>query len=213
MQLIRKLKKIKEYPPAHLFRILVEKLTFHTVQIRKFYLLAYAGFPRVANNRGPGLVRKGEPSDVAGMALLEDAVKQKIFQERFLAGEHCAVAEHKGKIVGYEWYSSSSIHIEQRYLYTISIPQDAVYAYDAFIQPEYRISGVWVRFKTFIGEEMKRLNKGRIITMIDSDNTLSLKTHTRFGYSVFKSIVVVNVAGKRYFSEKESDVRPTPAEH
>ncbi len=201
MILMRKLKKIRELPPDLFLRILVEKITFHAVQIRKFHLLAYAGCP-AGNGRGPGLVRKGEPSDIAGMAMLEGSGKQKIFEERFRAGEHCTVAEYNGKIIGYEWYSSSSYHIEQRYFYTVAIPENSIYAYDAFIRPDYRISGIWVRFKQHIGEEMRKLNRVRIITLIDSDNKLSLNTHTRFGYAPFKSVMLVKVAGKRYFSEK-----------
>lgn len=212
MKLLQALTKLKERHPADIFRILIGKMTRHTVQIRKFYLLAYEGLPAAGNGRGPGIVRKGTPSDIQAMAVLEDSEKQKIFEERFRAGEQCMVAEHNGTIVGYEWYSSRPVHIEQRYVYAVSVPNNAIYTYDAFIRPEYRISGIWVRFKNHLGEEMAKQNRSRIITLIDSDNAFSLKTHTRFGYELFKSIILLKVAGKRYFSEKDLGGRAGAAE-
>lgn len=204
MKLVRRLEKIKQYPSPLLFQILVDRITFHTVQFRRFLLLEYAGFPDIGNIRGPGLVRKGETADINEMAMLENSEKRETFRERFSIGDHCAVAVHNNKIIGYEWYSCHPSHREQRYLYPISIPADAVYAYDAFIQPEYRISGIWVKLKKHLGEQMRCLGRRRIITMIDTDNKLSLNTHLRFGFTIFKSVVLLNLAGKRCFWEKHS---------
>lgn len=213
MKLISRLKKIKEYPRFVLFQILIDRITFRIIQVRRFHLLEYAGCPDAANTRGPGQVRQAGPADINGMAMLEHSGKGEIFRRRFSEGDHCAAAVRNEKIIGYEWYTCTSPHQEQRYGYIIQVPPEAIYAYDAFIAPGYRISGIWVKLKKHVGEHMRRLGKRRIITLIDADNTLSLNTHLRFGFTVFKSVALVKVAGKMYFREKKRDVHRTEKYH
>lgn len=199
------LKQISKYPFPLICQVLLDKFSFQTVQIRKFYLLQYMGCPADFNSRGPGMIRVAEPSDVNNMEMLEKAGKQKLFIDRFSVGERCSVAVHNGMIVGYEWHTNKSYHQEERYLFNIVIPDNAVFAYDAFIKPEYRISGIWIKFKMYLGERMREMGRDRIITLIDSDNRLSMNTHTRFGFTAFKSVYYFKLANKRYFAERKLD--------
>ncbi|OGW50301.1 MAG: hypothetical protein A2078_10790 [Nitrospirae bacterium GWC2_57_9] len=203
MDFFRRLKKIKDLPPAFVLQVLLDRMTFQFVQVRRFYLMAYSSIPDVRGLRGPGLIRNGEPTDIGAMAMLDTLERQEIFRQRFGAGDHCAVAVAGSRIIGYEWFTSKRFHEEQRYLYPLSVPDDAIYAYDAFILPEFRISGVWVRFKKHLAEQMRELGRQRIITLIDSHNALSLKTHVRFGFTVYKSVLFVRVGGKRFFLERD----------
>jgi hypothetical protein len=198
--LVRKIKAAAR-SPFILCRIVLDKATGQTIQIGKFHLLEFKGLPNIPETRGSGMVRRGLVSDIEEMARLDTYQKQNIFRDRFSLGDDCVVADVNGKIVGYEWFSCRPCHREQRYQYRIPIPEDAWYAYDAFIKREYRLRGIWLKFKKYLGELMKESGRRRIITLIDADNTPSLNTHRRFGFILSKSVFFVKFGNKRYFRE------------
>ncbi len=202
------LQKTKSIPIAQFVEILIGKISLQTVQAASFCLLEYAGIPNL-RARGPGAVRRGEPSDIDSMEILEGAGKERIFLERFSRGDYCVVAVQDGKLLGYEWYTSKSPHCEDRYLYPVSFPEDAVFTYDAFILPKYRVSGIWIRFQWFIGEHMRAMGKKRVVTLIDRYNALSINTHLRFGFHIYRRILYLKLAGKRFFRERDL-ARPEP---
>lgn len=183
------------------------KSRFGSIQVRKFYLLEFAGLPNIIKTRGAGLVRKGLVSDIPEMANLDYYGKQGIFVDRFSSGDHCVAAVANGNIIGYEWFSCNLSHREERYLYTIPVPDNAIYAYDAFLVPAYRGSGVWIKFKKYLGELMRAQARRRIITLIDAENRLSLNTHIRFGFTACSSIVLIKVFNTRYFRKKRFDLQ------
>ena len=196
------LKRINKYPSSFLFQIMIAKITRNFIRIGAFYLLEYSGCPAPTSVRGPGKIRSGVLSDIEEMEALEQMGKGEIFQKRFSTDERCLVAVHHERIIGYEWFSEKATHCESRYSFVIPIPNDAFYAYDAFIHPDFRISGIWIRFQKEIGERMKELGKERIITLIDSHNIHSLKTHLQYGFHVFKRVLHIQLAHKHFFREK-----------
>ena len=123
-----------------------------------------------------------------------------MFLKRFAAGDYCVVAVVEGRIVGYEWFCDRSFYVEERYSYRIDLAPEAIYAYDAFILPDYRLTGIWLKFKgLYLRELMKGLGKGRILTMIDSGNRVSMQTHLRFGFRIVRRVFVVKTCGKSFF--------------
>ena len=70
-----------------------------------------------------------------------------------------------------------------------------VYAYDAYIDPPYRNTGIWLRFKAYLGEWMAARGKRGVLTFIDYGNWPSLRTHLRFGFEPTESVVAVRVIG------------------
>jgi hypothetical protein len=208
MKLIRKLKNLKGEPPLLVFQTALDKLTLNRIQVRRFYLLQHPSRPDVTRTRGPGKVRKADLPDVDEMAGLEDAAKKQFFADRFLTGDHCVVAVVDEKIVGYEWFSTKAQHVEERYRYAIPIPDDTIYAYDGFIITECRLLGIWIRFQKYLAELMRQQGRSRIITLIDSDNIHSLNTHVKFGFIIFKKIVLVRIGSKRFFIERNISASP-----
>ncbi len=199
--LINRIMNLRKDPPFIIFQTILDKATWRSLQVRRFFFLFYNGVPEVRNPRGPGEVRKGMSSDVDGMAGFEN--KKELFSRRFSVNDHCIVAVANGKIVGYEWFTDKSYHIEERYRYKINIPADSVYAYDAYISPEYRMCGFWLKFKMAMAGMMRQLGRHRIITMIDYENSISMNTHLRFGFIPFKNILVIRVLGKNFFRENK----------
>ena len=159
----------------------------------------YAGIPL----RGRSLshasvtVKSATTRDLKAMADCEETAK--LFAERLANREHCVVATADNRIVGYEWYCDAPFHAEERYSYKLQIPPDTLYAYDAFVQPEYRRLGVWTLFHVvYLRYLMLRLRKSRIIAMVDHDNKASIEAHSKFGYRIYAKVFVLKIFGKSF---------------
>ncbi len=198
-RLMSRIRNLRKDPPFIIFQTILDKATLRSLQISRSFFLLYNGIPTVKNLRGPGEVRKGTSADIDGLAALEN--KRDIFSRRFSTKEHCMVAVINGEIVGYEWFTDKPYHLEERYSYRINIPADSIYAYDAYILTRYRMCGFWLKFKGHMAGSMKDLRRYRIITMIDYENSLSMNTHLRFGFTPFKRIFVIRILGKSFFRE------------
>ena len=71
-----------------------------------------------------------------------------------------------------------------------------MYAYDAYIDPEHRNTGVWLRFKAYLGDLMETSGKHGVLTLVDYGNRASLVTHARFGFRPATTVLAVKVLGR-----------------
>jgi len=184
-------------------RHLLQRIPFKPLDINCLYFLEYTGVPRrdAMFGRACCEVRRATLEDLRGITECQNT--PEAFLKRFQSGDHCVVAVVDGRIVGYEWFCDKPTHSEERYAYKITIPRSAIYAYDAYILPEYRVSGIWLKFKTvYLRELMQLLHKRKIITMIDRGNRMSMSTHLRFGFKFVHKVFVLQLLGKTFFMEK-----------
>jgi GNAT superfamily N-acetyltransferase len=186
-------------------RKLMQRVPAVPLDFNCLYFFEYTGLPPADGFFGNGRtgleVRGGTPEDLEGLVRCQNS--RQAFLNRFRWSDHCVVAEEAGRIVGYQWFCSRPIHLEERYAYRVEIPADAVYTYDAFILPEYRLTGIWLRFHSwYLRSLMERLHKTRILTSIDRGNRLSINTHLRFGYQPVRRVLVTRVCGRSFFLTK-----------
>jgi hypothetical protein len=194
-------------PPMVILQTILGKIPGEPVSVSQFYLVQFRNTPqqRSLPTRGRGSVREARPEDAFEMGQFEN--KQEIFLRRFAAKEHGVVAIVDGKIVAYEWFSEKPFHIEERHLYKITIPPNAFYAYDAYILPEYRMSGLWLKLKLYSFDLMGKLGRDTVISFINQENRLSMNTHLRFGFAPFRKVY-----GARFFRKaifREIDIQET----
>src|SRR5438874_905568 len=81
-------------------------------------------------------------------------------------------------------------------------PEDTglhAHAYDAYIDPAYRNTGVWLRFKAHLAEWMAACGKRGVLTFVDYGNWPSLRTHLRFGFQPTEDVFALRVIGLRLF--------------
>lgn len=178
------------------------------VQLGILCFLQLEGVPEVRHSwlRGPGVVRAGSPADLEGLVACRD--KRRLFEERFAAGDHCVVAVMDGRIVGFEWFSEGPTHRESNHGYLIEIPRGVVYTYDAYVDPGFRNSGFWLRFKAHQAALMKEIGKGRVLTFVEYGNRSSLKAHLRLGFKPQKRVLALRVLGLSLFKAQSTDLRP-----
>jgi GNAT superfamily N-acetyltransferase len=180
---------------------LCRRIPLRPVKVGRVVVFRLDAVPREQlRARGPGSVRLATYEDLNGLAHCRN--RPHLFAKRFSEGDRCVVGTIGGRIVGFEWFSLHATRVEERYGYTISVPSDAVYLYDAYIEPRYRLSGFWVRFKAFIATLMEDQGRTRFLTLIDEENTLSMRTHTRFGYRPVTDVRIVSLLGRTYVWER-----------
>jgi GNAT superfamily N-acetyltransferase len=195
-------------PAIAIVRGVCRLIPFRPFDVARLRFLTFAGVPRVpaAMLRGRAQVRAGTRSDIPGLALLQQT--PEIFAARFDDGDHCVVAVAAGRVVGYEWFCDRSIHREAEWGYPIPVPAGSVYAYDAYIDRAYRNSGLWLRFKAYLGDWMAMHGKQQVITFVDDGNEASWRTHLRFGFRPADTVLAVRILGRRIFRKTSSSPQP-----
>jgi GNAT superfamily N-acetyltransferase len=199
----RQFAALRHTPAVLLAQKIVRRIPFRPVDIGKLCFLRLDGVPHVAPGmlRGPAIAREATRADIDALAELQHS--RDTFGARFGEGDRCVAAVVGDRIVGYEWFSANATHHETAWNYTIDIPDGCVYAYDAYIEPAYRNSGVWLRFKAKLAEWMLATDKHCVLTFIEYGNAASLRTHQRFGFKPSKTVLAIKVFGKSFFSEED----------
>ena len=197
MSLVTRARQLRRRPLLLNVRSLLQRVPFQPLDINCLYCLEYAGIPprHPAALRGRAEVRTGTLEDLEGLTQCQD--KRAAFVNRFKANDYCAVAVINGRIVGYQWFCERPVYMEERYGCEIDVPPDTLYEYDIFILPEYRLSGLWFKFHClYLRELMQALNRQRVIGIVDYGMRLSMNTHLRFGFSLYRRVVVIQAFGK-----------------
>ena len=197
------LNRLRRTPLFVMLQMLLRLIPFRPVEIGKLCFLRLDGIPRVTTGmlRGAGEVRLATAADVDGLARLQN--RRGAFLSRFAHGDLCVVAMIGSLIVGYEWFSEAAEHLEAVWGLTIAIPRNFVYAYDAYVDPAYRNTGIWLRFKSFLGHWMLAHGKSGVLTFVDEGNWASLNTHRRFGFVPTSTVFVLRVLGKSFFRHQD----------
>lgn len=193
-----RLKKLRGIAPFLVLQKLLASIPFAPVRIGRLCFLRLEAVPQVPDSqmRGPGTVRWGAREDLDALIELRD--KKAEYLRRFDAGDYCVVAAVGERIVGYEWFCDKSTHYESVWGYSVEIPEGLVYAYDAYIDPGYRNTGLWLRFKAHLATLMLGSGKIGVLTFVDYGNWPSLRAHLRFRFRPSKTVFAFRILGLTY---------------
>ena len=195
--LVSRVRVLRRRPLLLNVRSLLQRIPFKPLDVNCLYFLEYVGIPpeHPGALRGRAEVRRATLEDLEGLTRCQD--KRLEFLNRFQANDQCAVAVLDGRIVGYQWFCDRAVYVEERYSCPIEVPADAVYEYDIFILPEHRLAGLWFKFHClYLSQLMRQRQRQRIIGMVDYGMRLSMNTHLRFGFTLFRRVVVIQIFGK-----------------
>lgn len=190
---------LRRTSPLLLLQMVLRHLPFTPIDIGKLCFLRLDRLPEVPPGmlRGAARVRVATPDDLPALVRLQD--KAQTFRERFTRGDQCVVATVGALVIGYEWFAEGTAHLESTWGFLIAIPRDFIYAYDAYIDPAHRNTGIWLRFKAHLSELMKVSGKRGVLTFVDYGNWASLRTHLRFGFQPTETVVAFKLAGLKLF--------------
>jgi len=97
-------------------------------------------------------VAPGRKDDLKRLASLVDDKKYCIFEKRMEYKNQLYLLEYKGEIVGYRWLSKDLIIYPETKIVKY-LPRNTVYAYDAFISPQFRGKGLFGFFTSKIMDD------------------------------------------------------------
>jgi L-malate glycosyltransferase len=206
MRFFNKLRDIPRRHPVSLLASVFNRIPFRPVQILYFQRYELNGSPPARRQTGSAPTRLADRRDLEALVRCQD--KRAIFEQRFAAGEHCIVATVDGSVVAYEWFSAKSEQTEERYGYTIPIPGDALYSYDAYTSESFRGRGIWKQIIAGAAELMKGEQRNRLIAHIDFGNDISMTAHAKVGFRPIGRYLFLNVFGARLLKQTWSAPPP-----
>jgi len=153
-------------------------------------------------SRFDGQLSWATPAELPILDEIQD--KHRIFEERFRHGDLCLLVRDKeGKPLAYEWFCDGRRYHESKYDFDIDIPQDALYAYDAFVKPEARMMGIWYEIRHYMGDWMKEHEKKRLISFVEFGNWNSLNVHLRYGFTLKERMRVFKLLGMKKITHEQ----------
>ena len=195
----QRVKRLVDRPPLLILQAVLQRIPFHPIQIAHFEVLRFEAMARqhaVCDN-SDNLLREAMPCDIEGLVRCLD--KRDVYARRFAAGDSCIACIMEGRIIGYEWLCTHQYHIEEQSGYKLQIPDDSIYAYDAYVRPEDRRRGVWLRIQEHITRRLGQVGKKSIIAMIEYGNDVSRKTHLSYGYSPVQMVWYMRIFCFKFF--------------
>lgn len=195
----KKFRSFKSLPVFFKFQILLKIVSYSLIQFSRFFVVALDEFPKTGKKRWSATLRLATKKDIPALCHLED--KEEIYKTWLNEGHDCVIALDGSTLIGFIWISRKD-HIEKDFTYKLSVPKDSVYLFDAYIDEQYRLRGIWVQFLEYVKDLVAAENRSRYIGIIDYGNDASLKAHVRFGFSIVKDIFVIRLFKKSFFFQR-----------
>ncbi|GAB4334107.1 MAG: hypothetical protein Kow0037_12590 [Calditrichia bacterium] len=201
--MFRKIKEKFGKPPILLLSNFFDSLPFLKIRIAKLYWVdcdfARMDFP---NPDIPGILREGQPDDLEAMVRCNP--KREKFMERFDRGDRVMLAvADSGEVMGYTWFSVQPQIVENLYNIIVSLPPDAGYLYDTFVNPKFRKKGLWLALRVEVAKVLKAEGRRRYGGIIVLGNKRSFALNFKFGFRVNKEYLVFKWGKRSRVFEKE----------
>lgn len=121
------------------------------------------------------------------VAMVDFGLEKRTCEKRLKEGDVC-FASYKGeKIVSVIWGHKGSYYVRGMGYWHRS-NQDDCYVYGAITKPDERQKGLFKALKYLISKELLKSTSGKITTLVDTRNSISIKTNRNMGYREVKVI-------------------------
>jgi len=189
------LAKLRRNSPLWFLQRILDRIAGRSLKLRLLYFFKYTGDHRSAlSPRFPGEIRWGGPEDLPGIIKCAGSGKDDLFRERLESGDKCIVAiNERGITAGYGWLCLDSRHVEDRTDCVFEFPAGSIYAYDFYIHPRYRLTGLWVGFMQLILDSSHYNPEAGLHCFISYGNTASLKPHIRYGFKLYQRKTILTL--------------------
>ncbi len=114
-------------------------------------------------------------------AMVEFGLDKRLCEKRLKADDLCFASYKGDKIVSVTWGHTGPYYVRgMGYWHRPS--QDDSYVYGAMTKPEERGKGLFKALKYLISKELLKSTSGTITTLVDAENTVSIRTNQNMGY-------------------------------
>jgi hypothetical protein len=105
-----------------------------------------------------------------------------VIARRFAAGGRCLVAQVKGQFAGFLWIQNDQYEEDEvRCTYRLGDPARAVWDFDVYVAPRYRLGRTLARLWNAADQTLAAEGVGWSLSRISSFNPESLSAHARLG--------------------------------
>lgn len=120
-------------------------------------------------------------------AMVDFGLEKRICEKRLKAGDFCFASYKEDKIVSVIWGHKGPYYVRGMG-YWHRCNQDDSYVYGAITKPDERQKGLFKALKYLISKELLKSTSGKITTLVETENTVSIKTNRNMGYREIKVI-------------------------
>ncbi len=114
-------------------------------------------------------------------AMVDFGLEKGICEKRLKAGDWCFASYKGDKIVSVIWGHKGSYYVRgMGYWHRSS--QDDSYVYGALTKPDERGKGLFKALKYLISKELLKSTSGKITTLVETENAISIKTNRKMGF-------------------------------
>ena len=123
------------------------------------------------------------------------------FERRISQGVPCIIAKKEEEIVGYMWFKEAqgdSFLTNSMWLFSPE-RMDGLWGFDIFVNPAYRMRGLFTYILHAVYEEAKRRGYGTIYGEVFYTNEISIKSQMRIGYEIVKDVRYYSIFGLKIY--------------
>lgn len=174
----------------------LEKTTRNRMRLFKYFLVAQPVHPKPLipeSRRGAILVRIVDHIDPIVATFPRP---REVINNRFRLGARCFVAEMNGRFAGFLWLKERCYEEDEvRCLFRPTPEDQAVWDFDVYIDPEFRLSRAFSRLWDAAYEFLRSRHYRWTTSRVSAFNSPSLKSHARLGAVKVNWIVFLVVGG------------------
>jgi hypothetical protein len=157
----------------------LRRLSLGAVQLVKYYVVAQP--VRVAGIHSASNFRMYVTESIDDI-IAQAPRPQQTLLDRFAQQSRCVVAECDGQLAGFIWLCPNSYREDVlRCVYTWVPSPTAVWDYDVYIAPAFRMGRLFARLWAYAHALLAAENVGWTLSRIDAFNPGSLAAHRRLG--------------------------------
>lgn len=175
------------------------------VNLNIYYFFKYAGMPdSILEHRFRGTVRWANANDVSLIANSYGRDRIDELRRRLNESERCILAINRlGEVAGFGWVTEKNEHWESSSKCIFKIPEGTIYTYNWYIEPQYRLTGLWVGMMNFLFESGIYDADHGLMAYIAHKNFPSIRAHIRFGFELYHRKVILTVGSRAISFDKE----------
>jgi L-amino acid N-acyltransferase YncA len=167
---------------TYILAVLIARLTRHRGRLLKYYFVAQPVPPATSPVSGTSgsthFYRADAPDAVIGQAARPESVIRQRFEQR----AHCIVAERDGELVGCIWLCPQQYREDEvRCVYRWTPAASAMWDFDVYIAPRWRISRLFARLWERAHAGLRADGVRWTLSRIDAFNAGSLAAHRKLG--------------------------------
>lgn len=114
-------------------------------------------------------------------AMAEFGLDKRICEKRLKAGDLCFASYKGDKVVSVIWGHTGPYYVRGMGYWHRPSPDDS-YLYGSMTKPDERGKGLFKALKYLISKELLKSTSGKITALVETDNTVPIKTNRNMGY-------------------------------